>query len=144
MANTTIPRRDLKGTFTASLDNVDIICDRIKELLVSLGHHEQLFGVVLMAREALTNAVKHGSNNDPDKMIGFSVVIGDTSLSMEVEDEGLGFDWKDGVSTKAECDSESGRGMPIFSFYAEDLKYNDRGNKISLKMDINCTGGDHE
>lgn len=144
MAATTIPTRDLKGNFPATLDNIDVICDKIKELLVSTGHEEQLFSAALLAREALANAVKHGSGNDPDKIVSFSMTIGDTSLSLEVEDEGPGFDWKETTAEETKHDDESGRGLPIFSYYAEDVEFNEKGNKVFLKMDISCTGGDHE
>jgi len=48
----------------------------------------------LVIDEAITNAIEHGNNGDPDKVIRVSVRADLKSLHIAVEDEGKGFDYK--------------------------------------------------
>jgi serine/threonine-protein kinase RsbW len=90
------------------------------------------FGVMLIMREALTNAVLYGSRHEEDSKIRYSLILGDGTLTMEVEDDGDGFDWKSRTAEVPDITSESGRGMAIMSLYASGFQYNEKGNRLAV------------
>lgn len=70
------------------------------------------FGVLLIMREALTNAVLYGSRHEEDSRIRYSLRLDPGGLTMEVEDDGDGFDWKSQTADIPDITSESGGGRP--------------------------------
>jgi len=90
------------------------------------------FGVLLIMREALTNAVLYGSRHEDDSRVRYSLSLDAGTLTMEVEDDGDGFDWKSRTAEVPDIASESGRGMAIMSLYASGFQYNEKGNRLAV------------
>jgi len=90
------------------------------------------FSVLLIMREALTNAVLYGSRHEEDSRVRYSLRLESGRLTMEVEDDGDGFDWKSRTSEVPDIMSESGRGMAIMSVYASGFQYNEKGNRLAV------------
>jgi serine/threonine-protein kinase RsbW len=90
------------------------------------------FGVLLIMREALTNAVLYGSRHEDESRIRYSLSLDAGTLTMEVEDDGEGFDWKSRTAEVPDITSESGRGMAIMSLYASGFQYNEKGNRLAV------------
>jgi serine/threonine-protein kinase RsbW len=90
------------------------------------------FGVLLIMREALTNAVLYGSRHEEDSQIRYSLRCESGTLTMEVEDDGDGFDWKSLSADVPDITSECGRGMCIMTLYASGFHYNEKGNRLAV------------
>ncbi|HTZ40164.1 MAG TPA: ATP-binding protein [Syntrophales bacterium] len=90
------------------------------------------FGVLLIMREALTNAVLYGSRHDEDSQVRYSLRFESSTLTMEVEDDGDGFDWKSLSTEVPDIASECGRGMAIMTLYSSGFQYNDKGNRLAV------------
>jgi anti-sigma regulatory factor (Ser/Thr protein kinase) len=90
------------------------------------------FAAELLLREALTNAVAHGSHADPSKQVHCFLRLKRGRLLIAVEDYGCGFDWRAAWSTPAASSDCSGRGMEILRKYATRVRYNDRGNAVTI------------
>ena len=90
------------------------------------------FGVLLIMREALTNAVLYGSRHDEDSQVRYSLRFESSTLTMEVEDDGDGFDWKSLSTEVPDIGSECGRGMAIMTLYSSGFQYNDKGNRLAV------------
>ncbi len=90
------------------------------------------FGVLLIMREALTNAVLYGSRHEEDSRIRYSLRLDPGRLIMEVEDDGDGFDWKNRTADVPDITSESGRGTAIMVHYASGFEYNEKGNRLAV------------
>ena len=90
------------------------------------------FGVLLVMREALTNAVLYGSRHEEDSQIRYSLRCESGTLTMEVEDDGDGFDWKSLSSDVPDITSECGRGMAIMTLYSSGFQYNEKGNRLAV------------
>jgi len=91
------------------------------------------FSSELLLREALTNAVIHGSGGDASRRIECVVRINRRRMLLMVADQGGGFDWHNqrwGVAGPADC---SGRGMEIFRRYATHIRFNTKGNVLILR-----------
>ena len=89
------------------------------------------FAVRILAREALLNAVVHGSREDPGRTVAFRVECRGDGLAIIVEDEGPGFDW---ASRDGDFDimGDGGRGLPLMKLYATRVSYSPRGNRLEL------------
>ena len=90
------------------------------------------FGVLLIMREALTNAVLYGSRHEEDSRIRYSLRLDPGGLTMEVEDDGDGFDWKSQTADIPDITSESGRGTAIMTLYSSGFQYNEKGNRLAV------------
>ena len=68
----------------------------LDELLSQLGGRkwadEDTFGIHLAVEEALMNAIKHGNQRDPRKLVSVDYKLSQDLLRVVVEDQGEGFD----------------------------------------------------
>lgn len=90
------------------------------------------FAAELLVREALTNAVVHGCHADPRKQVRCSLRLKGRRLLIAVEDDGDGFDWRAARDKLADLSDCSGRGIEIFRKYANRVRYNDKGNAVTI------------
>ena len=121
---------------TATLENIDEAARDVKSFFVSLGLGQECFPVVLGLREALLNAVIHGSGQDRNKYVIATLVVGQDDLCLFVEDQGPGFNWRD-RSPGAPCPHEtSGRGVAILNEYFPCVRYNETGNRVELRKPL--------
>lgn len=126
----------LKIRFSSTMDNVDGAVEKTKTFLEEKGLSSNVFAISLVMREGLTNAVKHGNVYNLDKTVNYSLSIKDKRLIMEIEDEGMGFDWRTEKKRQIDTHSDHGRGLHIIQQYFSDFTYNDSGNKMILKKDL--------
>jgi len=90
------------------------------------------FAAELLIREALTNAVVHGCHADPRKQVRCCLRLRSGNLLIAVQDDGDGFDWHAAWNRPAALSDCSGRGIEIFRKYANHVRYNDRGNAVTI------------
>jgi serine/threonine-protein kinase RsbW len=94
--------------------------------------------VELLLREALTNAVVHGCNTDPRKIVGCALRLKGRRLLIIVENAGNGFDWRDASRNSANPTDCSGRGIEILRRYADHVRFSDRGNMVAIVKRLSC------
>ena len=84
--------------------------------------------------EAFVNAVKHGNKYDSHKIVRITADVSTKEARFTVEDEGEGFD----ISAIPDpLDPEnlfktSGRGVLIIHNVMDEVKYNERGNRVEM------------
>lgn len=127
--------------FSSCLKNIDAVCQVVSKYLLyrlpALQRPDHRFAVNLVMREALTNAVLHGNKNDPAKDVRFILkIIEDTSIQLEIEDQGKGFDWRKYRACALPAATDHGRGISIMETYFTRYAYNEKGNKLFLQMDF--------
>ncbi len=127
--------KKIRISFSATLENVDRVAERIKEFIKKAGIKEE-FNMILCTREALINAVTHGSRKDNRKTVTLRLQLSDRNLVLEVEDEGNGFDWRNRLKKKLPTNEESGRGLAIMKNYFSTVEYNEDGNRLRLTMPL--------
>jgi len=120
----------------------DSICLKIRTLLESQGLPQACFSVELLARECLTNAMIHGNQLNVDKSVLFRLWIGQRWVRLQVTDEGPGFDWRKSCPAAPDITKPHGRGLRICASYAERVRFNRRGNQITLWIQKNPKGKD--
>jgi hypothetical protein len=62
-------------TISSRMPEVDSLCLKIRDLLYNHDLGEVCFGVELLARECLSNAVIHGNKSVADKSVGLSLSV---------------------------------------------------------------------
>ncbi len=92
------------------------------------------FAVRLSLEEALVNAIKHGHRGDPGKEVRVRYQITAEEVMVEIEDEGPGFDLASVADPTAAENLErtGGRGVLLMHYYMTRVRYEGRGNRITL------------
>ena len=122
---------------SASFEGIDSVCQDVKELIKDQSLEEYSFDIILCVREALSNAVRHGSRMDPTKKILFLIKADSNQVFIRVTDSGLGFNWRKAEKRQASPTSTHGRGIDILKLYFDSHQFNDVGNEIELVKKIN-------
>ena len=117
----------------SDLKNVDRCVDLIRGFLVERGAQEHFFALSLLAREALNNAMIHGNRLERSSAVCLRFHERDGGFDLEVEDQGAGFDWKRHVQASSGVEDVRGRGHEIYRNYARTVRYNERGNVLTLE-----------
>ncbi len=95
---------------------------------------EATFAIRLALDEAVTNAVKHGNGGDPSKSVVIDYILTPRRLEVTVCDEGSGFD-PDGLpdpTSDEHLNQPHGRGVMLMRVYMSEVRYNQRGNCVTL------------
>jgi len=123
-------------SFSAVLANIDRAAEETKKFLISINKKEHTFNTVLVMREALINAVIHGNKCNENKIVKYSLNYENKYLRMSISDEGCGFDWKATFERESDSTADCGRGLFIMKTYTSYIEYNEKGNKLLLKLKI--------
>lgn len=86
--------------------------------------------------EALANAILYGNGRDPHKRVRVVMTIDDAAVSIEVSDEGNGFD-PDGVADPTLPDNiqrAGGRGVFLIRRLMDEVEYLGPGNAVRLVL----------
>ncbi len=127
----------LRMRFPASLENIDIACRHARDLLRSIRTGVQdIFEVSLVLREALLNAVIHGSGSDPTMKVQCELGMEPGKIEITVEDEGGGFDWKTRLKRISDPHETGGRGLTILRAYCDSVVFNESGNRVVMRMNL--------
>lgn len=110
---------------------LDYLMKRVEKVGIVNAENSNLF---IALDEAFVNAVKHGNKFDARKLVKVSAEVSTVEARFTVEDEGDGFD----ISAIPDpLDPEnlfktSGRGVLIIHNIMDEVKYNERGNRIEM------------
>jgi diguanylate cyclase (GGDEF)-like protein len=109
--------------------------ETVAAAMIRAGHsHRDVFGMRLALEEAVVNAAVHGNRNDPSKRVRLRWRVDATRALSEVEDDGAGFDPRSLPDPLAPENLERphGRGVLLMRAYMSWVRYNARGNRVSL------------
>ena len=118
---------------TVSLMNciLDYLMKRVEKVGIVDADNSNLF---IALDEAFVNAVKHGNKFDVDKIIRVSAEVSAKEARFTVEDEGEGFDVEKipDPTNPENLFKTSGRGVLIIHNIMDEVKYNERGNRLTM------------
>lgn len=128
---------------SSTMENIDRVDALVKNLMQDHGCEKHSFAVRVVLREGLTNSVRHGNKNNPHKLIHFNLTIRRNTLTMTIEDQGDGFDWKTIKKTckdqaRINTPTDHGRGVLIMTDYFDTFTYNEKGNRVFLEKNISA------
>lgn len=117
------------------LTEMHAVIDKLLAELDELGFtSKELFGIRLALEEALVNAVKHGNRNDPSKAVVIRYQASMLQFTIEIEDEGRGFQLErvpDPLDPK-NLERPGGRGVLLMNRYMTHVEYNETGNRVTM------------
>ncbi len=99
---------------------------------------EVLYRIVLLACEATTNAVEHGNRLDPSLNVKVRFALSEGRASIEVEDQGSGFNpeqLKDPVASE-NLFQERGRGVFLINELADAVKWDKGGSRVTIQVNL--------
>ena len=120
----------------ATLDEIDRVCEEVRAWLEAMDLERAFFEVTLLLREALVNAVMHGAQGDESGLIDLVLSLEGEDLVIAVQDQGPGFDWQENMHRDVMSTEDHGRGLKIFKLYADDVQFNQQGNKVTLRKNL--------
>lgn len=110
---------------------LEYLMKRVEKLGVIKPEQSNLF---VALDEAFVNAVKHGNKFDAQKLVRVSAEISKQEARFTIEDEGEGFDVNSipDPLDPANLFKTSGRGVLFIYNIMDEVKYNDRGNRLTM------------
>lgn len=124
-------RFEIRSDFVAGRDVQKAILDDVARH----GYDEHAaFAIKLALEEALINAIKHGNRFDPAKKVRVKAKVTDAACTIEVEDEGPGFD-RGGVPdpcAEENLDKCSGRGILLMESYMNSVAWDRGGRRVRM------------
>ena len=123
----------------SKLDNMSLVENFIDEISIALSIVSDLYGNLLISTiEAVTNAIVHGNDNNPDKVVRVNVESDDKKITVTVSDEGEGFD----VSVVPDptkpnyIEQPNGRGIFLMRNLADKVKFEKNGSVVILTFKL--------
>jgi serine/threonine-protein kinase RsbW len=110
---------------------LDYLTKRVEKLGVINPDQSNLF---VALDEAFVNAVKHGNKFNTQKLVRITAELTSKEASFTVEDEGEGFDVNSipDPLDPANLFKTSGRGVLFIYNIMDEVKYNERGNRLTM------------
>lgn len=124
-----------KLVIQSKIENVSLVENLIDEVAIELSIISDLYGNVLISTiEAVTNAIVHGNDNNPEKKVSIEVIKDENKLTIIVEDEGNGFDLNLVPDpTKPDyIEKPDGRGIFLMRNLTDDLEFEKNGAIVKL------------
>jgi serine/threonine-protein kinase RsbW len=123
----------------SKIENLRIVEKAVDELSSEYNLSSELYGNILIATiEAANNAILHGNKLDEKKNVNIRFKIEDKYLSIEVKDQGDGFDYSSIPDPTAPENLEkiNGRGVFLMERLSDKIMFSDNGSKVELLFNI--------
>jgi serine/threonine-protein kinase RsbW len=118
-----------------STEEIPLILEPVVAAMTAQGFSErEVFGMRLSLEEALVNAIKHGHQYDSRKKVTVRYRVSRAAVEVDVEDEGPGFRPEEVPDPLApeNLERDCGRGLLLMRNFMTSVRYNARGNVVSL------------
>lgn len=122
---------ELPSTVSTMHAILDYLMKRVEKLGVINPEQSNLF---IALDEAFVNAVKHGNKFDVQKLVRITADVSTKEARFTVEDEGDGFDVNaiPDPLDPTNLFKTSGRGVLFIYNIMDEVKYNERGNRLTM------------
>ena len=124
------------------LENVELVQIAVESALTQLQIEEDASHWIGIAiREAVGNAIQHGNNLDPEKLVEIDLSVEEYEIVVKVRDRGSGFD-PDQVPNPLTVENllrPDGRGLLLMQRLMDSMEYSfdpDRGTELTMKKKV--------
>jgi serine/threonine-protein kinase RsbW len=125
-------------------ENISSIERFVEEICDYYNINDTYFGNILIAlTEAFNNALMHGNENDPSKIIKVVFESKPKGLSFTVSDEGGGYDpdiVPDPLDLEIDADIKTGRGLFLMRSLSDKFEIMDDGSSVEMFFRISGVG----
>jgi serine/threonine-protein kinase RsbW len=121
--------------YLSTIEEVTPVVESVVAAMTGLAYGEKdVFGARLALEEAVCNAIKHGHQFDPTRVVEVRHWIGPDQLLVEVEDQGPGFDplQVPDATAPENLERACGRGLLLIRHYAAWMSHNPVGNCVTF------------
>jgi serine/threonine-protein kinase RsbW len=127
-------RLDVPSDLGVVGDAVELIASHVPA--GTLSPRRVSFNLRTALAEALGNAIRYGTGEDPAKIVRVRVELSRDAVRIHVLDGGTGFDRAHLPDpTQAEnLEREDGRGLFVIRHLVDDIAFNEKGNGICLTL----------
>jgi len=125
----------LEMVLETDFSSLEQVVDQTESFLETrLDDEDLIYRVVLLATEAVTNAIEHGNGLDPAKSVYYRLEIREKVVELVVEDEGGGFDpdKTDDPTESKNLFREGGRGLLFMHEIADEVLFEKNGRLVRL------------
>lgn len=112
-----------------------IVENTIEEVTNEIGISQDNYGKILVSTlEAVNNAILHGNQSHPDKIVEVEIIFKNNELTIKVTDEGTGFfpEKVPDPTIPENIEALNGRGVFLMSRLADKIKYSKKGNTVTM------------
>jgi serine/threonine-protein kinase RsbW len=130
-------RKDLN--ISSEMGSLRLVEKAIDEISLELDMSDEVYGNVLVATmEATNNAIIHGNNSDPSKLVKIEIQCLEKELKVHIEDQGNGFDHMNVPDPTAPENLEkiNGRGIFLMERLSDEILYLADGRIVELKFKL--------
>ena len=124
-----------KISIESQVENLRIVENAIDETTNVIGISQDSYGKILVsAMEAVNNAILHGNKSNPEKIVNIEITYEKKELKIKVTDEGSGFRPEEvpDPTIPENIEALNGRGIYLMSHLADNIKYNKKGNEVTM------------
>lgn len=125
----------LEMVLETDFSSLEQVVDQTESFLETrLDDEDLIYRVVLLATEAVTNAIEHGNGLDPAKSVYYRLEVREKVVELVVEDEGGGFDpdKTDDPTESKNLFREGGRGLLFMREIADEVLFEKNGRLVRL------------
>ena len=117
----------------ALLEGVMNVVSKTLEV-AGMNHGNLIKDITLCLEEAIVNAIYHGNKLKEELFVSIILEITSDCITLTVEDEGCGFDYKPYTDRQNIQDlmSRGSHGLFLMLCLMDDLQFNEKGNAIKL------------
>lgn len=119
------------------MSNLRIIENAIDEITGAIGIKQDDYGKIMVASlEAVNNAITHGNKANPQKFVDVEIEFDNDEIRITVSDEGEGFkpDKIPDPTLPENIEELSGRGVFLMTKLADSIKFNEKGNSVTMSF----------
>lgn len=124
-------------TLASKTENICKLEAFVEHIANKYNVNAEIYGNMLISlTEAVTNAIRHGNNNDERKMVKINLQIQKNKLAFSVSDEGEGFDYTNVPDpTKPENILKiGGRGVFLMKQLADCIAFHNHGSTVEMEF----------
>ena len=130
-----VPAKGENLKIHSKADNLRLVERLVDDVCQIYNVNEDSYGNILIAvTEAVNNAINHGNQNNPDKIVQIGFETSDKQLIFNIKDEGTGFDYQNlpDPTDPSNLDKINGRGVFLMKHLADRLEFKNNGKEVSL------------
>ncbi len=128
-----------KIRITSKAENIILVERMIEDVCDLFNITEDYYGNILVAiTEAVNNAIYHGNQANPNKIIDIFFKSFPDRVTFTVKDEGPGFNFSDlpDPTNPENIEKPNGRGVFLMRNLADRVSFEDNGSKVILDFKV--------
>jgi serine/threonine-protein kinase RsbW len=130
-----MPTQTFRLTLNSTYEESEKVPDFVLDIQEKCSLTEDVTSnLMLLASEAITNAIVHGNKTDPSKLVKIKIKIEPDKIITHVADEGEGFNPEEIKDPLKEENllSASGRGVYLIKELSDEVEYLNEGREIKF------------